>query len=71
MLLLSGANLISYESGVNWYISAKAHSLFSHMMKPSGQVYYTWDDVKETNQNLATFGLYVLIPDFIKPMFPC
>jgi len=34
-------------------------------MRPSGQVYYTWDDVNDTNRNLAIFGLYVFMLDFI------
>ena len=28
-------------------------------MRPYDQVHYTWDDVKDTNQNLALFDLYL------------
>jgi chitin synthase len=24
-------------------------------MKPAGQVYYTWDDIRDPNRNLAVF----------------
>ena len=41
-------NSTSHESRDNWHISAKAHSPFNHMMRPSGQVYYIWDDVQDT-----------------------
>ena len=68
-----GTNLTGYESGANCHISAKAHSLFSQMMRPSGQVYYTWDDVKDPSRNLAIFESYVFMLGFIslKPMSPC
>ena len=42
------ANSTSHESRDNWHISAKAHSPFNQMMRPSGQVYYIWDDVQDT-----------------------
>ena len=41
-------NSTSHESRHNWHISAKAHSPFNQMMRPSGQVYYIWDDVQDT-----------------------
>ena len=50
----SGANLTGYKSRANWHISAKTHSLFSQMMRPSGQVYYTWDDVKDTKSKSSS-----------------
>jgi chitin synthase len=54
----SGANLTGYESGTNCHSSSKAHSLFSQI-SPSGQVYYTWDDVKNPDRNLAVYESYV------------
>ncbi|EKM84253.1 hypothetical protein AGABI1DRAFT_52110 [Agaricus bisporus var. burnettii JB137-S8] len=50
----SGANLTGYESGTNCHTSPKARSLFSQI-QPSGQVYYTWDDVKNPSRNLAVY----------------
>ena len=35
------------------------------MMRPSGEVYCTWDDIKDTSRNLAIFELYVFMLDFI------
>lgn len=49
-----GANITGYEAGTNCHTSSRARSLFSQM-KPSGQVYYTWDDVKNSQRNLAVF----------------
>jgi len=43
--------------------TAKAHLLSSQMMRPSGQVYYTWDDVKDKNRYLAIFEPYVFMLD--------
>lgn len=54
----SGANLTGYESGTNCHTSPKARSLFSQI-QPSGQVYYTWDDVKNPSRNLAVYESYV------------
>jgi len=44
----SGADSTGYELRANWHILVKAHSLFCQM-SPSDQVYYTWDDVKDTD----------------------
>ena len=50
----SGVNLTGVESGANCHYSAKSLSLLG-AMKPAGQVYYTWDDVRDTSRNLAVF----------------
>jgi len=53
------ANSTSHESRDNWHISAKAHSPFNQMMRPSGQVYYIWDDVQDTSRNLESYVFYI------------
>ncbi len=58
----SGVNITSYESGGQCHASAHAKSLVGQQLRPSGQVYYTWDDVKHPNRNLAVFESYVVCP---------
>jgi chitin synthase len=58
-----GANLTGYETGANCHFSQQSETLFNQMMKPNGQVYYTWDDVKNPNRNLAVFESYVEFSD--------
>ncbi|TFY74779.1 hypothetical protein EWM64_g9233, partial [Hericium alpestre] len=55
----SGVNLTSYESSTTCHVSSQARSELSSM-NPSGQVYYSWDDVKNSNRNLAVFESSVL-----------
>lgn len=50
----SGVNLTGVETGTNCHYSSKARSLVG-AIKPAGQVYYTWDDVRDTSRNLAVF----------------
>jgi len=67
----SGANSTGCKSGANWHISAKAHSLFSRMMRPSGQVYYTWDDVKDTIEIWQPLShVFVFDSISLKPTLP-
>lgn len=54
----TGVDLTGYESGTQCHTSSRARSLFSQL-QASGQVYYTWDDVKNPNRNLAVFESYV------------
>ncbi|KAF9011219.1 glycosyltransferase family 2 protein [Cyathus striatus] len=55
----SGVNITGYESNTNCHVSSTAKNLFDQM-QPQGQVYYTWDDVKNGNRNLAVFESTVL-----------
>ncbi|KAF9446274.1 glycosyltransferase family 2 protein [Macrolepiota fuliginosa MF-IS2] len=55
----TGANITGYESGGQCHTTPKARSGLSQM-RPDGQVYYTWDDVKNPNRNLAVFESSVL-----------
>ena len=50
----SGVNLTGVESGGNCHYSSKSLSLLG-AMRPAGQVYYTWDDVRDASRNLAVF----------------
>jgi chitin synthase len=55
----AGVNVTGYETGADCHFSSKATTLFNQMMHPAGQVYYTWDDVKNPSRNLAVFESYV------------
>lgn len=55
----SGVNITGYESGGQCHTSAHSRSLFLQQVRPSGQVYYTWDDVRNPHRNLAVFESYV------------
>ena len=48
------ANLTGYDSGANCHVSLPARQQLASI-KPQGQVYYTWDDVKNPQRNLAVF----------------
>ena len=50
----SGVNLTGVESGTNCHSGTKSRSMLAEM-KPEGQVYYTWEDVRDPNRNLAVF----------------
>ena len=50
----SGVNLTNYDSNDTCHISSTARSELA-AMSPVGQVYYTWDDVRDTSRNLAVF----------------
>lgn len=49
-----GANLTGYGSNTNCHTSSTAKSQFSNL-KPLGQVYYTWDDIRSSSRNLSVF----------------
>ncbi|TFK42082.1 glycosyltransferase family 2 protein [Crucibulum laeve] len=55
----SGANITGYESSTNCHVPSNSRTLLSQM-KPQGQVYYTWDDVRNPNRNLAVYESSVL-----------
>jgi chitin synthase len=51
----NGANTTNYEVGTSCHIPSSTRQLFSSMIQPQGQVYYTWDDVQNPDRNLAVF----------------
>ncbi|KAI0308112.1 glycosyltransferase family 2 protein [Multifurca ochricompacta] len=55
----SGVNLTGYESNTNCHVSSQARSELAKL-RPVGQVYYSWDDVKNRNRNLAVYESTVL-----------
>ncbi|TFY65902.1 hypothetical protein EVG20_g5185 [Dentipellis fragilis] len=55
----SGVNLTGYESSTSCHTSTTSRSQLSGM-HASGQVYYSWDDVKDSSRNLAVFESNVL-----------
>jgi chitin synthase len=52
-------NTTGYASSTNCHTSSTARSDLS-AMKPQGQVYFTWSDVRNTSRNLAVFESCVL-----------
>ena len=50
----SGANQTNYNSATTCHVPSNDRNLLAKL-KPEGQVYYTWDDVKNPNRNLAVF----------------
>lgn len=50
----SGANLTGYDQSTNCHVNSTARQDLAELT-PQGQVYYTWDDVKAGNRNLAVF----------------
>jgi chitin synthase len=48
------ANLTGYETSANCHLSSRSRQLLSSV-QVLGQVYYTWDDVKNPARNLAVF----------------
>ncbi|PPQ78041.1 hypothetical protein CVT25_015585 [Psilocybe cyanescens] len=55
----SGANITGYETSTNCHLSSNARSLLERV-QILGQVYYTWDDIKNPKRNLAVYGSTVL-----------
>ncbi|KAJ7707611.1 chitin synthase-domain-containing protein [Mycena rosella] len=52
-------NTTGYDSSTNCHTSSTARSDLS-ALKPQGQVYFTWDDVRNTSRNLAVYESNVL-----------
>jgi chitin synthase len=50
----SGVNISGYEDSTNCHATSTARNDLSQMY-PQGQVYYTWDDVRNTSRNLAVW----------------
>lgn len=50
----SGQNLTNYDSATTCHVTSTARSDLAQM-HPQGQVYYTWNDVKNPSRNLAVF----------------
>lgn len=59
-----GANITGYETSFSCHITSSAKTLFNSM-RPMGQVYYTWDDVHNSNRNLAVYESYVVFLNFL------
>ncbi|OCB87088.1 glycosyltransferase family 2 protein [Sanghuangporus baumii] len=55
----SGVNLTGYDSNTTCHVSSTAREQLAEI-RPEGQVYYTWDDVKSTSRNLAIYESNVL-----------
>ena len=47
-------NQTAYTSDTNCHLSSTARKELAQM-SPSGQVYYSWDNVRDTSRNLAVF----------------
>lgn len=55
----SGVNITGYEESTTCHTNSSARSQL-RTMHPMGQVYYTWDDVRNPSRNLAVFESNVL-----------
>ncbi|OBZ68586.1 Chitin synthase 5 [Grifola frondosa] len=55
----SGVNLTGYGSDTNCHVSSTARSQLA-AMKPMGEVYYTWDNIRNSTRNLAVYESSVL-----------
>jgi chitin synthase len=55
----SPVNFTAYDQSTNCHLSSNSRQLLSSMSS-QGQVYYTWDDVRSSNRNLAVFESYVI-----------
>jgi len=49
-----GVNLTGVENGANCHYASRSRTMLAGM-QPEGQVYYTWDDVRDSTRNLAVF----------------
>lgn len=56
----SQINLTGYDQSTNCHLSSTSRSQLASM-ESQGQVYYTWDDVRNSNRNLAVFESYVYV----------
>ncbi|KAF8167592.1 glycosyltransferase family 2 protein [Crassisporium funariophilum] len=55
----SGANITGYEASTNCHLTSNSRKLLERV-EILGQVYYTWDDVKNSGRNLAVYESTVL-----------
>lgn len=58
----SGPTLGGYDSNRQCHVQSGTRRRFSEMLQPKGQVYFTWDDVKNPKRNLAVYESCVLPP---------
>jgi chitin synthase len=54
----SGVNLTDYDSSTSCHLTSQARSELAKM-SPMGQVYYSWEDIKNPDRNLAVYEAYV------------
>lgn len=64
----NGANITGYEQSTSCHTSTTSRSLLA-AMSPQGQVYYTWDDLRNPKRNLAVYESYVV--NLFSGEFPC
>ena len=50
----TGVNLTNYDTDTTCHVSSEARGDLA-AMHPEGQVYYTWDDVKNPDRNLGVY----------------
>ncbi|KAI0756168.1 chitin synthase-domain-containing protein [Daedaleopsis nitida] len=55
----SGVNITNYEKDTTCHATSKARSMLASM-QPQGQVYYTWDNIRNSSRNLAVFESTVI-----------
>ncbi|EMD32671.1 glycosyltransferase family 2 protein [Gelatoporia subvermispora B] len=55
----SGVNQSDYGDSTNCHVNSQARQQLASLT-PQGQVYYTWDDVRNTDRNLVVFESSVL-----------
>ena len=51
----SPRNLTGYDNSTDCHIKGGTQALFNSLVHPSGQVYYTWDQIKNSSRNLAVY----------------
>ncbi len=56
----SGVNLTGYDQKTTCHTTSKARSLLADI-HPQGQVYYTWDNIRNSSRNLAVYESYVSV----------
>jgi len=57
-------NTTNYDSSTTCHIGTNTRNEFNQMLHPKGQVYFTWDDVKNSSRNLAVYESYVYLGVF-------
>ncbi|KAI0049267.1 glycosyltransferase family 2 protein [Auriscalpium vulgare] len=61
----SAVNLTGYEASTSCHLTTTARNQLSQL-HPQGQVYLSWDDVRNQSRNLAVFESYVLDLNLLK-----
>ena len=57
----SGVNLTNYDQRTTCHTTSRARSLLAEM-QPQGQVYYTWENIRNSSRNLAVYESCAYIP---------